>query len=231
MRYIFILLLPILAFGASFIVTEDCITLQGDTDYILIKKTDAYIPPISGIIVHDYSGNGNDGTIYGDPVLADGKLTFNGVDQYLDTGLYPDDNWQYHVTARFKRVGVIQYLLGATDNVNRLYLGTVLLKWRVAYVNNVDVSTLYGKANTLQHDFILSNGVFFVDGVQKIEITYNWTSTMTQTLLIGARNDRGSDIDYFAECEIMEYECFTNNVKIQHFDFTTTEAKYLRFTP
>ena len=229
MRYIFILLLPILAFGASFIETEDCITLQGDTDYILIKKTDAYIPPISGIIVHDYSGNGNDGTNYG-AVYADCKLTFDGVNDYVDTGLIPKDNWQYKIKARaILLLDGARYIVGyRSPETVRADIGFSIDSWVYSYGSSYDLTS--GTSDTETHTFLLSNGYFYVDNIFQGNRSYSF-GTADRSVFLGARNYYTGSIEGFANCEIMEYECYTNNVLIQHFDFTTTESKYLRFTP
>ena len=222
MRYIFILLLPILAFGASFIETEDCITLQGDTDYILIKKSAAYIPPILGIIVHDYSGNGNDGTIYGDPVLANGKLTFDGVDDYIDAGLYPDDNWQWELK--------VKYLSSLpTRQINGVYSSSGS-SFAMGYLENMESSVVvYGDRNIfgglptnywpITTTYILSNTVFYANGNILSAFNYNWAVKSTNTIAMGARNARGL-IQNFANEEVLYSKIYTNNVLIQHFDFT-----------
>ena len=216
MRYIFILLLPILAFGASFIETEDCITLQGDTDYILIKKTDAYIPPISGIIVHDYSGNGNDGTNYG-AVYADCKMTFNGVDDYVDTGLTPQDNWQYRLKARLiTENGGLGLMVGYRIVNSRVYIGHSSSKWLMGYGTRSQTTTT--AVNFVEHEFYLSNCYFFVDNILVSSQSYSFDSE-TRNVILGARDNLG-DITEFANFEIMEYECYANNVLIQHFNFT-----------
>jgi hypothetical protein len=49
----------------------------------------------SGDVAEDFSGNGNDGTLMNDPEWVKGKfgtaLSFDGVDDYVDTVLNTDE--------------------------------------------------------------------------------------------------------------------------------------------
>lgn len=185
-------------------------------------------PQNTATVAYDLTGNGNNGTIYG-AVLTGTNLYFDGVDDYVDTGLYPDDNWQYYIKAKFLYIKT-SVLFGVDDgNVNTL-AGIKTTRWYVGYG---DRNNYLGNAKPSVNETYgvgLSNGFLYINGYIKDMVTnYNWNAQSTNKLYLGALNAFGTPAEFnsFANCIIEDYKCYTNNILIQHFDFTARQKKYI----
>jgi len=84
-----------------------------------------------GSIAHD-SADGNDGTVYGDPIwqpesgMINGALQFDGIDDYVETAfvLDPSDG-PFSVFAWIKGGGPGQVIIAQTNSANWLYADTI----------------------------------------------------------------------------------------------------------
>jgi hypothetical protein len=138
-----------------------------------------------GDTAKDSSQNGNDGTFIGDPQWVEGKfgkaLSFDGVDDYMDTGLNTDDLsspitisfWMN--AAQIKKSPLVSGYNGADPNANRWDIqlsrdGAGKIRWVEHEGRDGAISATVIQADTwyhvaVIHDLPNSESHIFVDGV------------------------------------------------------------------
>jgi len=169
--------------------------------------------------VYDLSGNANTGTVFGGVTLTTSGMEFDGSTGYIDTGLYPSNNWQMEINCNFPNiVGADMHGVETGNSKMRIgFNGTDLLSaygdqyfsvLRTIYTNDVSIPATY----------LLSNGYLYSDGNYVTNVNYNWTVIQTDPIILGANIINGVN-EHYVEGAINWFKVYTNNILIQHFDF------------
>jgi len=140
----------------------------------------------SGTIAYDYSGNGNDGTIYGATWTNDGKfgsaLNFDGSDDYVDcgnddslnfgTGDFSISAWVKHIDQGGMDVGICFGDSGGNDNLplrwdDRGTTNIVRSKINGKKSADIDYNTYYDKWTFIIIARKSGTGYIYINGVEK----------------------------------------------------------------
>lgn len=189
----------------------------------------------SGSTVYDVSGNGNHGTIvaggsslatmwgqkqnvFHDFAIRGGSkvLGFDGVDAYANTGYIPSINTKIVVNGKFCNAGQNDYMgsfNGVLDNYTfgiRSTGSTWFFGWRGSS------STLVSGADYNRHEFIIDGGKFYVDGIEKIDLSGASGAIPAYPLFISARNAAGTP-DLHSCFDLDSYEIYESGVLVRSF--------------
>ena len=181
---------------------------------VLYQDNKAFGTKVSGAAWTDDVGTQNAtisgatfGTInstYG--VYDSGYMMCDGQGNYVDTGIYPNSASCLIVNAEFTTISPPADMgIGALDTVNgrRYYFALTLGgKWRVGYGAVFTDSIV--NADKDRHDFMLSGGKLFVDGVEVADASAGaFSGTSIQPFYLGALSNGASGTpSNFSKCKI-----------------------------
>ncbi len=213
MKYIFLVFFSTLVFGETYLTFQrnSIALVQNGFETIEVEATAtnqaAYYPLYGNAL--DYSQNDNDGTVYG-AVSTGTNYYFDGVDDYIDTGVYPNDGnvtfsywWRYDSS---KPDGVS----GSNDGSNhRFYIGAYssakiwlgygdayASTWNYTFVNNEwYMMTLTADGTTAK---------CYVNGVYINELPYTWTGTSTEGIAVGSVGGSYNQKGYIKDVRIYD---------------------------
>ena len=176
--------------------------------------------------ITDYSGNGNDGVIYGAEFVQgryEKGLEFDGVDDYVnistfipdvdigDTNPFTISLWVYPMVS-----GLIEQYFSSSGNDKRFFVGkNPSDEIYIGFGNNHNFgsSTALLTLNSWNHVVVISNGTVhtsFINGVQYDTLTTNGDFS-EYNILIGASNNEGVTVQY-CNCSLDEVRIYNRSL-------------------
>jgi len=141
-------------------------------------------------------------------------LMSDGVDDYVNTGIVPDENTEIEIDGKFLTLDTSAKYIGARGTSNRFYFGVNGGKW-YAYFGD-GAYGIYGTQDINNHKFRLGGGKFYIDNVEVIDTEYSTFSPITETLSLFAINRTGSS-SFFADFEINYAKIWQDGILVRNF--------------
>ena len=185
----------------------------------------------SGTKAYDVSGKGNHGTITGTSWSTQNSIaswnheyghipsvTFDGTDDYIESGLSPNDNFTFEFKARLGSDGdYMGSFVGVRFFTGRNNSTSVRLGYKSANLTATVDSTIFDKLTTYK----IEGGKLYIDGVETIDSSVSPAGSSVGDLYIGARNFSGS-ADSFVNGDVAYAKVFNaSGALVRHFVPTT----------
>ena len=146
------------------------------------------------------------------------SLTTDGIDDYIDTGIIPDNNtevkiWGSYITNTGDTVAIGTRNLGTTDS--RFY---PLANQGIGAYFNYGWNTYIDSSkefDTKYHKFTLNSLGFYIDGVKSGTVSEELT-IQTKSIMIGCASVEGT-LKYFAPFLYNKVEIWQSGILIRHF--------------